>query len=304
MTKKQLLNRFLQLAIIIVLGYFFAPSFIESFRQFDPSAWQINYPLMILSLLLMQVVLYLQSAIWSTIVGFFGKRVSYNKAFKIAYLAQLGRYLPGRIWQLFGMIYLAAKEGVTKEEATVSFILSQIFCTPPGLLIVVVYLFILETSEKYKHYAAFAWAGAIIVMLFLVIYFLPRLFKGMINLATRIMRQPPVEFVMEKKVGIKVILFYFVTWNLYGVCFYLFLLAILPGVDFNLVEIIGAWTLAYLVGYWMIILPAGIGAREAALVVLLAPIIGKDRAGIVVIGARVWSMLGELICTLLAWRVK
>ena len=91
---------------------------------------------------------------------------------------------------------------------------------------------------------------------------------------------------------------------MYGVCFYLFLKSILPGVEFNLVEIIGAWTLAYLVGYWAIILPAGIGAREAALMVLLAPIVGADRAGVAVIGARVWSMLGELICTVLAWRVK
>jgi hypothetical protein len=52
------------------------------------------------------------------------------------------------------------------------------------------------------------------------------------------------------------------------------------------------------------VLPAGIGAREAALIILLAPIIGADRAGIAVIGARLWSMLGEIICTVLAWRVK
>ncbi len=304
MTKRQFFNRFLQLALLALICYFFAPSFIDSFKTFNPSAWKINYPLLIASLLLMQVVLYAQSAIWSTIITFFDKKVSWNKAFKIAYLSQLGRYLPGRIWQLFGMIYLAAKEGITKEEATVSFILSQIFTTPPGLLIVVVYLFLLETAEKYHHYSAFAWIGGAICIVFLVIYFMPRLFKQMINLATRLLRQPQVEFRLEKKVGLQVLLFYFVTWNLYGVSFYLFLKSILPGVEFNLVEIIGAWTLAYLVGYWAIVLPAGIGAREAALIVLLAPIVGNDRAGVAVIGARVWSMLGELICTVLAWRVK
>ena len=37
---------------------------------------------------------------------------------------------------------------------------------------------------------------------------------------------------------------------------------------------------------------------------LLTPIVGGERAGIAVIGARAWSMLGELICTVLAWRVK
>jgi hypothetical protein len=202
------------------------------------------------------------------------------------------------------MIYLAGKEGITKEEATVSFILSQIFTTPPGLLIVVVYLFLLETAEKYHPYSGFAWVGGAVCLVFLVIYFLPGIFKKMINIATRLLRQPEVEFRLKKVVGLQVLAFYFVTWNLYGVSFYLFLKSILPGVDFNMVEIIGAWTLAYLVGYWAIILPAGIGAREAALMVLLTPIVGADRAGIAVIGSRVWSMVGELICTGLAWRVK
>jgi len=304
MTKRQLLNRFLQLLLLAVICYFFAPSFVDSLRKFNPSAWTINYPLLIASLLLMQVVLYAQSAIWSTIITFFDKKVSFNKAFKIAYLSQLGRYLPGRIWQLFGMIYLAAKEGITKEEATVSFILCQIFLTPPGLLIAVVYLFLLETADKYSPYSGFAWVGGAICVVFLLIYFLPSLFRKMINFATRLLRQPEVDFHLKKKVGMQVLAFYFVTWNLYGVGFYLFLKAILPGVEFNLVEIIGAWTLAYLVGYWAIVLPAGIGAREAILMLLLTPIVGGDRAGVAVIGARVWSMLGELICTVLAWRVK
>gem|GEM_PF-3768257 len=66
MTKRQLLNRFLQLLLLALICYFFAPSFIDSFKKFNPSAWEINYPLLIASLLLMQVVLYAQSAIWST----------------------------------------------------------------------------------------------------------------------------------------------------------------------------------------------------------------------------------------------
>jgi glycosyltransferase 2 family protein len=304
MEKKRLVNSILQLLVIVPIFYFFAPSFIDSFDQFNPSAWEINYPLLIASLLLMQVVLYAQSAIWATIITFFGKKVSYNKAFKIAYLSQLGRYLPGRIWQLFGMIFLAQKAGIAKEEATVSFILGQIFSTPPGLVIVVVYLFLLEASTKYHPYAAFAWAGAAICTVFLAVYFQPKVFKKMMNAVTKLLRQGTVEFTIEKRVGIQILAFYFMSWNLYGISFYLFLKSILPGVEFNPVEITGAWTLAYLVGYWAIILPAGIGAREAALMVLLAPIVGVDRAGVAVIGARVWSMVGELICTLLAWRVK
>ncbi|MFH2055779.1 MAG: hypothetical protein ABIJ61_07470, partial [bacterium] len=112
MARSRLLRLLLQLGLLLVLGCFMLPILIGSIRKFNPDQWQINYPLLVGSLLLMQVVLYCQSAIWSLIIRCFHKQISLNKAFRIAYLAQLGRYLPGKIWQLFGMIYLAGKQGI------------------------------------------------------------------------------------------------------------------------------------------------------------------------------------------------
>ncbi len=290
--------------MIAILAYFMLPVFIDSIKKFDLNEWRINYWLLAASLLLMQVVLYLQSTIWSLIITFFGKKITYNKAFKVAYLAQLGRYLPGRIWQLFGMIYLAGREGIKKEEATISFILSQLFSTPPGLLIIVLYLFVIESSPQYQEYAALAWVGVLAIIAFLVVFLQPGLFRKMVNFLIKLFRQPEVEFHVEKRVGLRIISSYFITWNLYGIAFYLFLRSILPDCEFSLVEIVGAWILAYFIGYWTVVLPAGIGAREAILIVMLAPLIGAERAGIVVMGARAWSIAGEVICTLLAWRVK
>jgi len=305
MTGKRFLKYAAQVVIIGALAYFTLPTFIESFRSFNPADWKINYWLLGASLLLMQIVLWCQSAIWSKMIGLFNRKLGYWKAFRIAYLGQLGRYIPGKVWQLFAVAYLAKKEGVRVEEATAGFVLAQVFATPPGLLIVVVYLFMVQATNSYDRYSGFAWAGLVAVAIFLMVFVQPDLFKKMLNFGlTKLARQPEVEFSLEKKVGIKVLFYYFLTWNLYGVCFYLFLNSILPGYDFSLVETIGAWTLAYLVGYWTIVLPAGIGAREAALILLLAPIIGPERAGIAVIGARVWSLTGEIICSLLAWAVR
>lgn len=308
MARSRLLKLLLQLCLLLLLGYFLLPVLIDSIKQFDPAQWQINYPLLIGSLLLMQIVLYCQSVIWSLIIRFFDKRVTFNKAFRIAYLAQLGRYLPGKVWQLFGMIYLAGKEGIKKEEATLSFILSQFFTTPPGILVVILYLFAINPAPQYQPYTELAWIGWLVVAGFLVVYFWPGLFKRLVNRLIRLLRQPTVEFRLEKKLGLQVLLAYFVTWNLYGLAFYLFIKALLPEQELPLIEVVGAWTLAYLVGYWTVVLPAGIGAREAVLLLLLTPIFSSlgtpELAGVAVVGARAWSIIGEIICTLLAWRVK
>ena len=308
MARSRLLKLLLQLCLLLLLGYFLLPVLLDSIKQFDPAQWQINYPLLIGSLLLMQIVLYCQSAIWSLIIRFFDKRVTFNKAFRIAYLAQLGRYLPGKVWQLFGMIYLAGKEGIKKEQATLSFILSQFFTTPPGILVVILYLFAINPAPQYQPYTELAWIGWLVVAGFLVVYFWPGLFKRLVNRLIRLLRQPTVEFRLEKKLGLQVLLAYFVTWNLYGLAFYLFIKALLPEQELPLIEVVGAWTLAYLVGYWTVVLPAGIGAREAVLLLLLTPIFSSlgtpELAGVAVVGARAWSIIGEIICTLLAWRVK
>jgi hypothetical protein len=304
MTKREFLKRLIQLTILAILAYFIVPLFADSLREFDPSEWRLNYWYLLASLAVMQLVFFAQAGIWSIIVGFFGKRVALLKAFRIAYLAQLGRYIPGKFWQLFGMIYLAGREGIKKEEATLSFILSQLFSTPPGILLVVLYLFVLQSSPKYAEYAALAWIAAASLVVFMVVFLKPGWLRLMVNWLIRLVRQPEVEFTIEKRLGLKALSSYFVTWNLYGIAFYLFLRSILPEVRFSVVEIIGAWTLGYLVGYWTVVLPAGIGAREAVLLVLLVPVIGSERAGIAVMGARAWTILGEVICSLLAWRVK
>ncbi len=305
MTRNKIIKYIIQVAVIAILAYFTVPVFIKSFKQFRPAEWEINYWLLGASLILMQIVLWGQSAIWSKMIGLFQRKIGYWKAFKVAYLGQLGRYVPGKVWQLLAVAYLAKKEGVRVEEATAGFILAQVFATPPGLLIVILYLFVIQASNAYAKYSAFSWAGVLALVIFLVIFLQPNLFKKLLNFGlTRLARQPAVEFQLQKMVGLQVLFYYFLTWNLYGVCFYLFLNSVLPGYEFNLIETIGAWTLAYLVGYWTIVLPAGIGAREAALILLLAPVIGAERAGIVVIGARLWSMIGEVICTIIAWRVR
>jgi uncharacterized membrane protein YbhN (UPF0104 family) len=308
MARSRLLKVLLQLALALLLGYFLLPILIDSIRKFDPSQWRINYWLLIASVLLMQVVLYCQSAIWSLIIRFFDKRLSLNKAFRIAYLAQLGRYLPGKVWQLFGMIYLAGKEGIKKEEATLSFILSQLFATPPGLVVVLFYLFIIGSASQFQVYQELAWIAGLIIVIFMLVFLWPGLFKASVNRLIRLLRQPQVEFRLEKRLGLRVLLAYFVTWNLYGLAFYLFLKALMPEQELPVLEVIGAWTLAYLIGYWTVVLPAGIGAREAVLLVLLTPVFQAqgtpELAGVAVVGARAWSIVGEIICTLLAWRVK
>ncbi len=224
------------------------------------------------------------------------------------YLPQMLRYIPGRILMFLGYVHFAEKAGLNKAESSLLFFLSQLLASLPGLLLVELYLALTDNGPRYDAYDILVLPTAILLLVTLSIVGFPERFRSLVNSVLKILRLPPVEIQIEWQVILRVAVSYFITWNLYGFAFYLFLRAIFPEQTLTVMEIVGAWTLGYLVGYWAVFLPAGIGAREAVLLVLLTPAFAAhgtpELAGVAVIGARAWSIVGEMICTVVAWRVK
>lgn len=88
---------------------------------------------------------------------------------------------------------------------------------------------------------------------------------------------------------------YALSWVLLGLAFALFVAAFEPTTAANPRFVAGTVAAAYLVGYLFIIVPAGIGVREGAMVLLLAQVMPP--AGAIVVGAlsRVWFTAAELV---------
>jgi uncharacterized membrane protein YbhN (UPF0104 family) len=83
------------------------------------------------------------------------------------------------------------------------------------------------------------------------------------------------------------------TWIVYGASFWCMLrgVGITPG---GFWETIAAFSGAYLLGFLALFAPGGLGVREGALAVLLAPQIGPGLAGVIAVGSRLWMTLLEL----------
>jgi hypothetical protein len=52
--------------------------------------------------------------LWQMILGGLGTPLSYRNRYRIFFLSQLGRYIPGKIWSILGLVYLSQKEGVSE----------------------------------------------------------------------------------------------------------------------------------------------------------------------------------------------
>ncbi len=133
---KKILWRAVQIVLIGLIFYFLGKQLVENWGKVTAYDWHIRYPELIISTALCVFTFFIMSSVWRLIILSLGKNIGHRKAFKISYIAALGRYIPGKIWQMFGMILLAKKEGISEEitEGFFSFLsLPSSLCPLPVL---------------------------------------------------------------------------------------------------------------------------------------------------------------------------
>ena len=305
---KKIIWRVVQIAVIGLIIYFLARQLVNHWQNVRTYEWHLNIWYLILALVSVVVTFFIFSSVWRIIVLSLDKRVSPAKSFKIAYLANLGRYIPGKIWQMFGMIYLAKKEGVTEEEAVTSFGLSQIFAIPSGLLCGLLFLSLYPGVLAHYSRTPYLTTGIIIVAacifgISMMVVFLPRFMESLFNRVLTLIRRKPIRLRMNKSLAAGIYGGYFLAWSMYGFSFWVFL----KGITIEstaLLPMAGIFIIAYQVGYLFLLAPGGVGPREAMMTVMLTPFFGPGVPAAIAVAARIWLIAAETVSALIALKIK
>ncbi|MFH1701656.1 MAG: lysylphosphatidylglycerol synthase transmembrane domain-containing protein [Candidatus Zixiibacteriota bacterium] len=300
--------RLLQAIILGLIFYFLGKQIYTNWDLVSAFHWEINYFWLGAAMLSVIITFFLFSSVWKLIAKSLGKDIRFLASFKIAYLANLGRYIPGKIWQIFGMIYLAKKEGMTEEESVASFGLSQIFAIPSGLLSGLLFLGLYPQVYENYSYSSRATAGLIgvAVMIFAIslsVIFFPSPIEKTANRLLKFIKRRPIKFGMNKSLAAVIYGGYFLSWSMYGLSFWLFLKGITTQ-EALLFPMAGIFIIAYQIGYLMLFAPGGLGPREAVMEIMLAPFFGAGVATAIAITARLWLIMAEAISALIALTIK
>lgn len=304
---RNILKRILQVLVIAVIFYFIGRQIYEHWAEVVEYPWQLNFWYIALALILVLITFFIFSSVWRLIIKTLGKPVGLCKAYKIAYLANLGRYIPGKVWQVFGMIYLAKKEGISEEESVTSFVLTQIFAIPAAFFTGLLFLALdgdaLDKFSESNYFSAGIIAVAMIIFMgSLVIVFFPGLVERLLNRLLKIMKRPPLRIVINKSLAASIYAGYSLAWCLYGIAFWLFLKGITDQ-PAAVLSMTGIFIIAYQIGYLVLLAPGGVGPREGALTLLLTPFFGPA-ALVVPIAARLWLIVAETLSALVALKIK
>jgi hypothetical protein len=232
---------------------------------------------------------------WREVLRAWNASLGFVAAARIWSVSNLGRYVPGKLWQIGAMGVMAERAGVSAVAATGSAILNVIVNLIAGLFVVAVFGWPLLRLQGASHGGGQAWivflafcvaaVGLLPLGLPALLRTLSRLTKRDLNIGTL----PPIAILFSLLSNV-------VAWLLYGAAFALFARGVLGSGQGPITAYIAVYALSYLVGYLVLFAPAGVGFREASMIALLpaAHLANPSQAAILAVTSRLWLTALEI----------
>ncbi len=218
-----------------------------------------------------------------------GPTVSASDAIRTYMVANLGRYVPGKLWQIAGLALLARARGVPAPIATAAAVVGQAVALAGASL--VGFLALGSAGPHLSRWAPMAVAATIGIGTVVVV---PKIFRPLIRLWLRwAPGETPKEVPISALKGFRWLTLYTLNWGGYALAFWMLVRGLsLPG---GLLDVGPAFAAAYVMGYVVLVAPAGLGVREASMLAFLSPIMGPSGAALAAVAARVWTTVVEVV---------
>lgn len=262
--------------------------------------WDFNLGYFLLSIIVAFLYFVLTSWVWQRVLSYFGTELGLWQSFRILQLAQLGKYLPGRVWAIGGQLYLGEREGLSRNILLWTTGLHWFGNLLAGAIIFLPFLYGLVPARV-------AVLGTLVVLVLLSLGFFPRPIFGLFSdelesgrqgrLASGLLRLTPTQ-------ALTVLCGFLFAWCVFGFALWLMVNAFM---DLSLgayYEVLASFCGAWAVGVLSFFAPAGIGVREGAWVYLLGQFLHPSLAVIISIAARLWITVVELACAAIAWFIQ
>jgi hypothetical protein len=280
-----------QLALAIAIVWFAVDRLRGQWREVASTAagleprWGIVLASCVLVLLTYAVLI----QTWRTVVAGWGQRLGYIDAARIWTVSNLGRYVPGKIWQLGAMAYLAEQRGVSGVVAAGSALVVTVVNLVAGFVVAAVTgADLLGFSTLGLALIAAAAAGVL---------FAPAAIPMLVRMAARLLNRDAsvIPALPARSIWFAVIASG-IAWIMYGIAFRLLALGVLGAAPGATSLYVAVFTGSYVLGFVVLIAPAGFGVREVSMGAALANAgFSLTGATVRVIVSRLWLTVLELL---------
>jgi uncharacterized membrane protein YbhN (UPF0104 family) len=227
--------------------------------------------------------------VWSRVLTRFEHPpVRLSTLWRIWFLSNLARYIPGSVFALVTAAQLSRSAGLSAAVLLTS-LLVHTSLTLVAAVVVSAWTLApsLFPALPGRWIAAGVTAAAVLIVH-------PRVLNAIIGAIPRLFKRGVIGWNGSWLDGILVLVLGSVSWTIYGIAYYLFVRSLGPVPATAIPLLTGVNALAFVAGV-LTPLPGGLGAREAAMQRLLLQLLPAGVAGVISIAARLWSVAAELI---------
>ena len=234
------------------------------------------------SVLVVVLTYAIQIESWRRMLAGWGQHLPYTAAARAWTLSNLGRYIPGKVWSVAGLVVLAERAGVRRSAAAVSAFAMQAVVLGTGVVLVAV---------ATPHAASpVLLGGAVLAALALIGVLAWRrtaLWLGALADSTTPLPPLPVSAILASS-GLML-----VSWATFGVAFWMLSRGLISSATVPMPAAMGMFALGYVMGIIAVFAPGGVVVRDLALVGFLTPLVGSGGALALSLASRVQLTLTE-----------
>ncbi len=226
---------------------------------------------------------------WRAVLTSLGSRLPVLAAARVYFLGQLGKYVPGSVWPIVAQAELSKEYGVPRARAGLASLTQMLI----GLVVGVCVAGVTLTLSAPDAFRTYWWIGLVAVAG--VVVLVPPVFNRLIALAMRLTRRASSGDVIDGRGLLTSALWCVVMWLAFGVHLWLLARSLgAPPAGLFLLST-GGYALAWVVGFVIVFLPAGAGAREAALILALGSAVGRQDALALALVSRFLMLVGDAV---------
>ena len=285
----KMMKRIVQYVVIGVIFFFLFRNIYTNWDAVRDYQWDLDYVRLSVSFVLLFAALTSMVLIWRYILTKLGSSLPFKTSWRIWFFSNLGRYIPGKVWQIMGMVYMCEKENVPKIRTFTTIVLGLSLFSLSGLALMYLYM-LFSGTVQFKEYAY--------VFLFFIpfgfVAMYPSIFEKILNFILRLFKKEQVEIRVRFTTMVLLFVLYLLIWIIYGVAFFFFVNSVYPVSFRHFPAFVCIFSASYVLGLLAVFAPAGIGVRESLLTTFLSFFIPLPFATVVALLARLWFTAGEL----------
>ena len=232
--------------------------------------------------------IYLTFLCWRAVLTDLGSPLPLGGGMRVFFLGQLGKYLPGSLWPLLAQMELGRDYKVPRRSSGAAVAIFMLLILGTGLLVAAVALPLLGGDALHRYW----WVLLVLPVAAVLLY--PAVLNRLLAMGLRLARREPMPQPLSLPGVLRAVGWALLSWLLYGTQVWVLARMLGVGGVGVLPRSIGAFAAAWCVGFLVVIAPAGGGAREAALIVLLGSGVGAARATVIAVVSRLLFTVGDL----------